>query len=90
VAGTYYAQAREYQADAGRFQGMDLIPGIIETPFSINRYSYCYNKPIMLSDLNGKKPISNNIPTENKLEIGIGLGVGGGVSISWEDAACND
>ena len=44
----------------------------------------------MLSDLNGKKPISNNIPTENKLEIGIGLGVGGGVSISWEDAACND
>ena len=66
VAGTYYAQAREYQADAGRFQGMDLIPGVIETPFSINRYIYCYNKPIMLSDLNGKKPVSNNIPTENE------------------------
>ena len=66
VAGTYYAQAREYQADVGRFQEMDLIPGLIETPFSINRYSYCYNKPIMLSDLNGKKPISNNTPTENE------------------------
>ena len=27
VAGSYYAQAREYQPDVGRFQGMDRIVG---------------------------------------------------------------
>ena len=34
IAGTYFAQAREYQPDVGRFQGMDVIPGSIESPFS--------------------------------------------------------
>ena len=56
VAGTYYAQAREYQADAGRFQGMDLIVGFVEIPFSMNRYSYCFNSPMNLIDLNGAWP----------------------------------
>ena len=56
VAGTYYAQAREYQADNGRFQGMDVIPGGVEAPFTMNRYSYCFDNPIMMVDLDGGWP----------------------------------
>ena len=40
VAGTYYAQAREYQAEVGRFAGQDLIAGFMDMPLSMNRYSY--------------------------------------------------
>ncbi len=42
IAGTYYAQAREYDAGAGRFTGQDLIAGVMEQPFSMNRYTYCW------------------------------------------------
>lgn len=40
IAGTYYAQAREYNAGAGRFTGQDVIAGVIEQPLSMNRYTY--------------------------------------------------
>ena len=43
VAGTYYAQAREYQADAGRFSSQDIIGGFSENPETLNRYSYSWN-----------------------------------------------
>ena len=56
VAGTYYAQAREYQAGEGRFVGRDLIPGYVEVPFTLNRYTYCFNAPIMMIDLDGAWP----------------------------------
>lgn len=56
VAGTYYAQAREYNARAGRFVGQDVIAGVIEKPFSMNRYTYCFNMPMVLVDLNGAWP----------------------------------
>ena len=39
IAGTYYAQAREYLAESGRFAGQDLIAGFLDMPFSMNRYS---------------------------------------------------
>ena len=53
VAGTYYAQAREYQADVARFQGQDVIKGFVEYPISLNNYGYCYNSPFILVDENG-------------------------------------
>ncbi len=56
IAGTYYAQAREYNAGAGRFTGQDIIAGVIEQPFSMNRYTYCFNTPMVLVDLNGLTP----------------------------------
>ena len=56
IAGTYYAQAREYNAGAGRFAGQDVIAGVIEQPFSMNRYTYCFNMPMVLVDLNGAWP----------------------------------
>ena len=56
IAGTYYAQAREYNAGAGRFTGQDVIARVIEQPFSMNRYTYCFNMPMVLVDLNGAWP----------------------------------
>ena len=64
TAGTYYAQAREYLAENGRFAGQDLIAGFMDLPFSMNRYSYCFNAPMILVDLDGQKPVSNITPTE--------------------------
>lgn len=40
VAGSYYAQAREYQPDVGRFQGMDRIVGGCSNPECFNGYIY--------------------------------------------------
>ena len=56
VAGTYYAQAREYLAENGRFAGQDLIAGFMDMPFSMNRYSYCFHAPMILVDLDGAWP----------------------------------
>ena len=70
MAGTYYAQAREYQADVGRFQGMDLIVGFVETPFSMNRYGYCFNSPMILIDINGEWPSLSDIGNGIKKAVG--------------------
>ena len=61
IAGTYYAQAREYLAESGRFAGQDLIAGFLDMPFSMNRYSYCFNTPMLLVDLGGAWPSWNDI-----------------------------
>ena len=55
VSDTYFAQAREYRAGEGRFDGEDLIKGIIEMPFTLNSYGYCWGNPMLLVDLDGKK-----------------------------------
>lgn len=59
VAGTYYAQAREYQAEVGRFAEQDLIAGFMNMPLSMNRYSYCFNMPMILMDLDGRNPVGD-------------------------------
>ena len=56
VAGTYYAQAREYQAESGRFNSQDIIGGFIEEPITINRYGYCWGNPVKYVDIDGKLP----------------------------------
>ena len=65
VAGTYFAQAREYVAGVGRFAGEDWIKGEIYYPTSLNQYGYCYENPEKFVDLDGK------IPT---ILIGAGIG----------------
>ena len=40
IAGSYYAQAKEYQADAGRFLGIDRIVGVCSNPECFNGYIY--------------------------------------------------
>ena len=54
VAGTYFAQAREYVAGVGRFAGEDWIKGEIYYPTSLNQYGYCLGNPLALIDYNGK------------------------------------
>ena len=54
IAGTYFAQAREYRAGEGRFGGEDVIKGNIVAPFTLNRYGYCWNDPLSFVDFDGK------------------------------------
>ena len=53
IAGTYYAQAREYQTESGRFQERDIIKGQVSYPLTINEYIYCGNMPFYYYDPNG-------------------------------------
>ena len=53
VAGTYYAQAREYQAEVGRFAGRDIVKDYFIVPMSLNEYSYCINNSLLCQDNNG-------------------------------------
>ena len=55
IADTYFAQAREYMPEIGRFAGRDILKGQIEIPRSLNEYSYCHNDPVGFVDLNGMK-----------------------------------
>ena len=56
TAGTYYAQAREYRAELGRFAAVDTIKGFAMVPYTLNEYGYCWNNPMILVDLDGEWP----------------------------------
>ena len=56
VAGTWYAQAREYDAQSGRFVSEDVVKGTIQLPLTMNHYAYCWNRPLDYVDLNGQFP----------------------------------
>ena len=47
---------RRYDAGAGRFISEDLIKGHTAVPYTMNHYSYCFNRPMDLVDLNGMWP----------------------------------
>lgn len=53
AGGRYFAQARRYDAGAGRFVSEDKIPGIIVGPISLNRYG-------IVNDYNKKYNMVNN------------------------------
>jgi len=38
IAGTYYAQAREYRPEAGRFMSADIVKGFTHIPLTMNSY----------------------------------------------------
>ena len=56
VSGTYFAQAREYMPDAGRFAGEDIVSGSITKPLAMNPYNYCLASPLIMVDRNGAFP----------------------------------
>jgi len=56
IADDYFAEAREYRPEEGRFSGIDKVRGFIEMPFTLNRYGYCYNNGMLINDLNGMWP----------------------------------
>ena len=61
VSGTYFAQAREYRPEFGRFMAEDIIGGSIALPKSLNRYTYCYNSPDNYVDFDGNSAIATVI-----------------------------
>ena len=56
VSGTYFAQAREYRPEIGRFVAEDLIKGNSAYPETLNCYGYCRDNPVKYVDLNGREP----------------------------------
>lgn len=72
TAGTYYAQAREYKPELGRFAAVDTVKGFLMAPFTLNEYGYCWNNPKKYVDISGKNP--------KEMEI-----VGGEIKDEFED-----
>lgn len=56
VSGTYFAQAREYLPQTGRFAARDRIKGLQRAPYTWNEYSYCWNRPLTFVDRDGAFP----------------------------------
>ena len=50
IAGTYFAQARQYRTNTGLFDAMDRYGGDIRMPDTINPYLYCAQDPLNRTD----------------------------------------
>ena len=61
ISETYFAQAREYSCDTGRFISKDFISGFSRVPVTLNRYAYCFNNPICFTDRTGMWPSLDDI-----------------------------
>jgi RHS repeat-associated protein len=61
ITQTYYAQAREYRAQTGRFHGEDRVKGNTLLPVSLNPYTYVRNNPMILVDPDGNEIDWGNI-----------------------------
>ncbi|MDE6387608.1 MAG: RHS repeat-associated core domain-containing protein [Lachnospiraceae bacterium] len=55
LSATYFAQAREYDPQTGRFHAQDVIAGNGAVPVTLNRYTYCLGNPVGLVDLDGNE-----------------------------------
>lgn len=73
IAGSYYAQAREYLPTIGRFSGRDIMKGFVAVPMTLNEYGYCWGNPLGYIDKNGLWP--EWIEITGKVVTGIGLGL---------------
>ncbi len=56
LGATYFAQAREYQPETGRFTAQDVVAGNGAEPVTLNRYGYCWGNPMKWVDINGEEP----------------------------------
>ena len=52
--GLIYLRSRYYDPTLGRFMTRDWFPGFVESPQSLNRYVYCQNDPVNLTDPSGE------------------------------------
>ena len=57
LGATYFAQAREYDPQTGRFHAQDVIAGNGAVLVTLNRYGYCWGNPVGLVDLDGEEAI---------------------------------
>ena len=70
--GLYYAQARSYDSQAGRFTSEDRVRGLVAMPDTVNHYVYCLNDPKIYIDANGLWPSLASIG-EGLKNVGKGL-----------------
>jgi len=56
TTGDVLMQARWYSASTGTFRSRDSYAGNLNTPVSLNRYTYASNNPIRYWDPNGRNP----------------------------------
>ena len=54
ITGLYFAQARYYVPQKGRFIGEDIVKGYVTNPKSLNPYIYTWNSPLTYVDKDGK------------------------------------
>ncbi|WP_042316071.1 RHS repeat-associated core domain-containing protein [Desulfofarcimen acetoxidans] len=57
--GLYYLRARYYESYTGRFMSEDSYTGQIDSPLSLNLYTYCENDPINMIDPSGRGKVWN-------------------------------
>lgn len=55
--GLYYAKARFYDPELGRFLSEDPAEGMTDTPPSLHRYVYAYDRPTVLFDPTGEATV---------------------------------
>lgn len=60
----FYARARLYDADNGRFISKDIYPADLNNPQTINRYVYATNNPISIFDFTGLYGQQDNISSK--------------------------
>jgi RHS repeat-associated protein len=53
--GLYYAKARFYDPEVGRFLSEDPLAGPAENPPSLHKYLYAFNNPTVYRDLDGRR-----------------------------------
>ncbi|MBW7475892.1 hypothetical protein K0T92_14190 [Paenibacillus oenotherae] len=58
ATGLFFAQARYYMPETGRFVAEDTRKGYVQEPLSLNRYAYAYNQPMAYKDQDGYEPVT--------------------------------
>lgn len=54
--GLLSAGARQYSPEIGRFLARDRENGFLLAPYSLNKYTYCFNQPLKYVDADGNWP----------------------------------
>jgi RHS repeat-associated protein len=60
MSGLVYLRARHYHPVLGRFLQRDSFGGFVQSPQSLNRYSYAVNNPVRFFDPGGRCAVNSN------------------------------
>jgi len=59
-SGLYYLKSRYYDAQTGRFLNADSLGGQVGSLNSHNMFAYCVNKPVLMIDEDGTRPLAHD------------------------------
>lgn len=87
--GTYYAKARYFDPELGRFLSQDSFTGFDDEPTSLHGYTYVENRPTYFTDPDGNVAVVDNV-VGGVVSVGIGYAATcffkGCDQYSWADA----